>query len=57
MTKAKYVEIRTSYGIYSMCMPEDEVIEEMTEEDCHKMCRAIIKMFKRFMPKVKKIKE
>ena len=58
MTKEKYIEIRTSYGIHSMCMPEDKVIEEMTEKECHEMCKAVIKLFTKTIPKrVKKIKE
>ena len=45
MTVERYLEIRKSYGITSTSIPNDEVIENMTEEKCHLTMKKLRKMF------------
>ena len=45
MTEQRYLEIRSSYGIYSLSVPKKEVLDKMTEEQCHKTMQALLKAF------------
>ncbi len=53
MTVERYLEIRKSYGITCTSIPDNSVIENMTEEECHLAMEKLCEIFKEVFGKEK----